>query len=53
MPHVPQAVSPAKIHRTLAQAATLRNFFEKKVCLKSDVILATLNAIIVFWFLLT
>ena len=53
VPHVPQAVSPAKIHRTLARAATLRNFFEKQVCLKSDDILATLNAIIVLWFLLT
>lgn len=52
VPHVPQAVSPAKIHRTLARAATLRNFFEKQVCLKSDDILATL-AVIVFWFLLT
>ena len=51
--HVPQAVSPAKIHRTLARAATLRNFFEKKVYFKSDDILATLNAIILFWFLLT
>ena len=38
--HAPQAVSPAKIHRTLARAASLRNFFEKKVCLKSDNILA-------------
>ena len=51
--HAPQAVSPAKIHRTLARAASLRNFFEKKVCLKSDNILATPNAIIVFGFLLT